>query len=385
MIRDNILKYFKDRECVTLPRPIDSEEELKNLKNIKLEFLKPNFKLEFLNLKSKIYKEAKPKTFNNLKIKGPGLAKLISEFLVSINNGVVPNINNAWDSVVFDDIKKFEEKALNLYKSGITGQDLSFIEKVRQSENLKVESISELDSVLLFNTEISNIESYKNAFESSKNKLNSELSLLELKIFKEFTDSCKKTNINILKSSYKEIVNNMFKNKYKISENKFNDLTTDLSDLINKYSLQQIGPASENSKIFVNFYNENLTEIIYYICTSNDSEYKTQLQKIEINTSQINEEIKEKEKLNLRLEEKNIKAHNIIRHLERDLAKKDNDLKNLNNVYNNLLNELSSLKGIYHDVDEEPYLESSMKNRDYVCRMSLGATPECNNCNCIIY
>ena len=31
LIRQNILKYFKERECITLPRPADSEDTLQNL------------------------------------------------------------------------------------------------------------------------------------------------------------------------------------------------------------------------------------------------------------------------------------------------------------------------------------------------------------------
>ena len=31
MIRENIIKYFKKRECITLPRPVDDEEDLKKL------------------------------------------------------------------------------------------------------------------------------------------------------------------------------------------------------------------------------------------------------------------------------------------------------------------------------------------------------------------
>lgn len=82
LIRENIVKYFKQRECVTLPRPVESEEDLKNLMNLKLEKLKPSFKFEFLNLKNKIYKESKPKKINGKKLTGSFRFLL---FLIKLN------------------------------------------------------------------------------------------------------------------------------------------------------------------------------------------------------------------------------------------------------------------------------------------------------------
>ena len=61
LIRENIIKYFKERECVTLPRPVDQEEDLHKLDEIPFDKLKPNFRSEFLNLKNKVYENSKVK------------------------------------------------------------------------------------------------------------------------------------------------------------------------------------------------------------------------------------------------------------------------------------------------------------------------------------
>ena len=55
LIRENIIKYFKERECITLPRPADQEEDWHKLKEIPFNQLKPYFRSEFLNIKRKIY------------------------------------------------------------------------------------------------------------------------------------------------------------------------------------------------------------------------------------------------------------------------------------------------------------------------------------------
>ena len=61
LIRENIIKYFKERECITLPRPVDEESDLHKLNEIPFCKLKPNFREEFLNLKKIIYEKAKIK------------------------------------------------------------------------------------------------------------------------------------------------------------------------------------------------------------------------------------------------------------------------------------------------------------------------------------
>ena len=96
MIRDNILKYFKDRDCITLVRPLDSEVELRRLNEYPFSSLKSEFKTEFINLKQKVFEESGPKFFKGKKLDGPSLVNLLIEFLHAINQGAVPNINNVY-------------------------------------------------------------------------------------------------------------------------------------------------------------------------------------------------------------------------------------------------------------------------------------------------
>ena len=95
MIRQSILKYFHDRDCITLVRPVDSEEEIKALNKIPFKSLKADFRNDFLELKDKIFKDSNPKRFNGKKLNGPTLVNLITEFVEVINKGGIPNINNA--------------------------------------------------------------------------------------------------------------------------------------------------------------------------------------------------------------------------------------------------------------------------------------------------
>lgn len=115
IIRENLLKYFTDRDCVTLVRPADKEEDINNLNNIPFENLKSSFQYNFMTLKNKVFKDSAPKKINGKKLNGPALVTLIETFVEAINSGAIPNISNAWDAVIEKDIKDYYDKAIGEY------------------------------------------------------------------------------------------------------------------------------------------------------------------------------------------------------------------------------------------------------------------------------
>jgi hypothetical protein len=70
-----------------------------------------------MQLRRKVINRVKPKTLNGKKLTGQMLATLAESYVVSINNGVVPNIENAWSYIcksechkaIEESIQKFEE------------------------------------------------------------------------------------------------------------------------------------------------------------------------------------------------------------------------------------------------------------------------------------
>jgi len=129
------MKYFPERDCVTLPRPVEEEADLRNLKNIPFENLKPNFKLDYNVLKNKIFKESKAKKFRGKALNGITLANLLSSFIDSINKGLVPNITNTWDSIIKDEINDCFESVLSKFKNSLT--NFSF-ENYEQDEIIRL-------------------------------------------------------------------------------------------------------------------------------------------------------------------------------------------------------------------------------------------------------
>jgi hypothetical protein len=324
LIRENIVKYFKERECVTLPRPVESEEDLKNLKNLKLEKLKPNFKFEFINLKNKIYKEAKPKKINGKKLTGAALADLILEFVNSINNGAVPNINNAWDHVISQDIKNYYEKALLNFKNKIKNINtqqgktkLSFLEIIDLIEKYKFESHFIYNQVQILNPEVFNTETinenYLSLYEEYKNKLEKEILELEDRFMREEKDTYKKNNSQQLKKEYKEVVNLMFKNHYSTSKNNMRELGNDFVKIFKNYDEKYEGPATDANKSLCCFINENLKEILYYLVTNTKSEYKIKINELEKKSLLNMDEIKNMEHTESKLKEINNVFENRVR------------------------------------------------------------------------
>ncbi|EGR32117.1 hypothetical protein IMG5_095790 [Ichthyophthirius multifiliis] len=107
-IRRQMKHYFKDRDCQTLVRPVESEKDLQNLNQITNEELRPEFLDQINFLRKKIFKKIKPKILNGQSLNGQMLVQICKSYIDAINNGGLPNIENAWNYV-----KKMKDKKLS--------------------------------------------------------------------------------------------------------------------------------------------------------------------------------------------------------------------------------------------------------------------------------
>lgn len=60
------------------------------------EDLRPEFTDQVIKLRKAILNGIKPKTFHNQKLNGEMYLSMLSSYVTAINNGAVPNIENAW-------------------------------------------------------------------------------------------------------------------------------------------------------------------------------------------------------------------------------------------------------------------------------------------------
>ena len=178
LIRENIIKYFKERECITLPRPVDEESDLHKLNEIPFCKLKPNFREEFLNLKKIIYEKAKIKKIGSQKINGLILVELLVSFINSLNSKIIPNINSAIDNIIINEIEKSYDNSIKLWKENFIKIKDNNNEKgkiVKDLYELKYKAMTEYNTVINENREIKYNNQYLEIFNNNKNKLENEI------------------------------------------------------------------------------------------------------------------------------------------------------------------------------------------------------------------
>lgn len=86
---------------------------------MELDDLRPEFFEQVLQLRKKILNRIKPKTLNGKQLNGEMVMTLCDSYVRAINNGAVPNIENAWTYVCKDECYKAGAKAFEYYERTI--------------------------------------------------------------------------------------------------------------------------------------------------------------------------------------------------------------------------------------------------------------------------
>ncbi|KAL5989496.1 hypothetical protein ACLOJK_010388 [Asimina triloba] len=116
-IRESIRSLFPDRECFTLVRPLNNENDLQRLDQISLEKLRPEFRSGLDALTKFVFDRTRPKQLGATVMTGPILAGITQSFLDAINNGAVPTISSSWQSVEEAECRRAFELATDVYMS----------------------------------------------------------------------------------------------------------------------------------------------------------------------------------------------------------------------------------------------------------------------------
>ncbi|PNW72241.1 hypothetical protein CHLRE_16g676200v5 [Chlamydomonas reinhardtii] len=135
MIRESIKSLFKERECVTLVRPVSDEEALRNLDKLPEEELRPEFVEGVSKLTAAIFARAQPKRLGTQLLSGPLLAGLAQAYVKAINTGAVPTIHTAWHSVAEGECRAACYAAEDAYRAAFdpnTPADEQLLEKEHQ-------------------------------------------------------------------------------------------------------------------------------------------------------------------------------------------------------------------------------------------------------------
>lgn len=147
-IRRLLTSFFKDRECITLVRPLVNEENLQQLDKMELDQLRPEFFEQVMGFRKSILSQCRPKTMNGKTLNGEMYISLIQNYVHSINDGAVPNIENAWNYVCKDQCYKAAKQAMEIYEKNLkenlypklptTFEELKYNHKIAKEAALEV-------------------------------------------------------------------------------------------------------------------------------------------------------------------------------------------------------------------------------------------------------
>ena len=176
VIKENLIKYFKERECVTLPKPLEEEKDLILLKRVPLEELKDDFKNEFWNLHNKIFKASKAKIINGKITNGPMVAFLLTKIVKEINNEKIPNISEIFKEMALYIIENSYNQAKNFFKDKLDKLKKDELDlDIKEIYSIKYDAIKEYMSVLEKYPEITKKDIYLKEYATRKEKLENEI------------------------------------------------------------------------------------------------------------------------------------------------------------------------------------------------------------------
>ena len=115
-IRRLLTTFFPDRDCFTMVRPLLNEEQLQNLDKLELQKLRPEFYEQVVALRKRILGKLKPKSLNGKNLTGDMYIALVRSYIIAINLGTVPNIENAWNYLCRDQCVQALEEASASYE-----------------------------------------------------------------------------------------------------------------------------------------------------------------------------------------------------------------------------------------------------------------------------
>ena len=399
VIRQNIIKFFPERDCVTLVRPVDSEDDLKKLNTIPYNELKPEFKMEFKSLKDKIFKEALPKKLNGKKLTGPALATLIEEFVKVINSGKIPNINNTWDSIIEKDVSDAFNKSYELFKTNLNslkfGKNNVYdnAELMKKLYDFKYISINNFDNLLQSNGDTFKQKNYKKIYLDAKTDLNNKIdSAIKKVISKNDSLSCNYCS-EILNDLYKPLESRLSQNIF--NSKNYNDINFEFNEILKKYDSSGKG-SSKDETCFESLKNKEegiiniLKDIMNKEGEKNLKKMENNLKLAQVDLDNINNQkrvLDEKEKSNNEkiksLEKENEDLDKEVTELKENLENKKNTLKNLKKRNEQARKNKKKLEEMKKKEKEEKSDEDNNKSKDNEKKKKRKKNDV--GCQCIIF
>mmetsp|Transcript_52521 Transcript_52521/g.94204 ORF Transcript_52521/g.94204 Transcript_52521/m.94204 type:complete len:819 (+) Transcript_52521:72-2528(+) len=99
--REALLRFFPQRQCSTLVQPVIDEMKLQQLSEVPFADLRPDFRLKFQELRSKLLGLARqrPKMISGQLVSAAAIPALLRKLVAALNQGSALNVVDAWGQV----------------------------------------------------------------------------------------------------------------------------------------------------------------------------------------------------------------------------------------------------------------------------------------------
>lgn len=94
-IRQSLLNFFKDRDCMTMVRPVQDERQIQSLNNLPDNQLRPEFLQQLNGLREQVLSKVTPKQLKGVNLNIRMYFAMVEKYVDAINEGSVPNISSA--------------------------------------------------------------------------------------------------------------------------------------------------------------------------------------------------------------------------------------------------------------------------------------------------
>ena len=116
-IRGKLTTFFKERDCVTLVRPVSDEKNLRMIDKLPYETLRPEFRSKMELLVKKVFNNIQPKIIDGQPLTGEMFASLLKEYIAAFNSGAVPAIQTSWEQVLNLELDRVIGNAVDEYRT----------------------------------------------------------------------------------------------------------------------------------------------------------------------------------------------------------------------------------------------------------------------------
>jgi len=126
-VRESLIKFFDQRNCVTFVQPTIDEEKLRSLPTVPYTELRSDFRKQLESLQDKLQKDAamRPKTVAGQVVGGAALAALLRKLVEALNSNQALNVMSAWEQVqhttcgsLLEDLRKIGVERLQGFANG---------------------------------------------------------------------------------------------------------------------------------------------------------------------------------------------------------------------------------------------------------------------------